>query len=132
MAYINILLVEDDPDDQLFFLDAINELDLKCNCAVVNDGQEALVHLEAHKPDIIFTDVNMPLVDGVELLKSIQHLIKNIPVVVMSTSLKDREKCMELGACFFFQKPASFAELNAQIKNMLQLFAGVSCAESRE
>jgi CheY-like chemotaxis protein len=86
----SILLIEDDKDDQEFFMEAMRANENATVCRVVNNGREALEFLRTASvmPDLIFSDINMPEMDGIECLAAIQNnpFTKNIPVVMLSTS----------------------------------------------
>lgn len=116
----HILLVEDDTDDQLFFLSAINETCPQYGCYCADNGIEGLQLYNKLKPDVIFTDINMPCMNGIELLIELQK-IAAIPIVVMSTSLKDEQLCLELGAYRYIKKPGDYNILCTAIKETLDL-----------
>eukprot|EP01035_Chromulina_nebulosa_P054372 gene54372-74484_t len=69
----SILLVEDDKDDQEFFIEAIKDIENVTLYFVANNGKEALDKLRNSKvlPDLIFTDINMPVMNGIECLTAI-------------------------------------------------------------
>lgn len=97
---IDILLVEDSESDAELTLEALKSGKLKNVVHHVKDGAEALRYLfrqdeyvQAQRPDLILLDLNMPGVDGREVLKQIQQHedLSLIPVVVMSTSSQDKD-----------------------------------------
>ena len=124
---IKILLVEDNPGDirltQETFLDAglTNKLD------VVNDGEEALAYLGmdlAHPeapltptslPDVIVIDLNLPKLDGRELIEIIKHdyVLSQIPVIILTNSLDDRQLTVShmLHAKAYIEKPLEVSSL---------------------
>src|SRR4051812_8208939 len=111
-----ILLVEDDTEDQYLFTEALDCLQLNTFCKAVNNGQEAIEHLSTLKEyEVIFLDLNMPLMNGVDCLKAIKENegLKNIPVIVFTTSANplELENCRNLGATTIFHKPNHFPEL---------------------
>ena len=99
-----VLLVDDDPDDLEIFMEAMNEIAPETKCVIASDGMEAMQILTGDNvyPDYIFLDINMPRMNGYEFLKAIKEVqqLKNIPVVVYSTSARPREmeQLMKLGA----------------------------------
>lgn len=111
-----ILLVEDDSEDQFLFNQALDCIELSVFCKSVSNGQDALDHL-SHWTDyeVIFLDLNMPVMNGIDCLKLIKGNEKcnKIPVVIFTTSLNPYElnHCMELGAVTIFHKPNTFPEL---------------------
>ncbi len=121
MKISRILLIDDDDDDQLIFRDALKETLFSCECLVADNGLEALAMLDGEKklPDMIFLDLNMPLMNGVEFLKRIkQHAVyKLIPVIIFSTSNSpdDREKLPKLGANRIITKSADFSQLKEKL-----------------
>ncbi len=96
---IHILLVEDNEGDIVLTIEALKEAKILNNIDVVRDGEEALKFLrkderygEAITPDIIFLDINLPKIDGTEVLSIIKNddVLKVIPVIMLTTS--DAEK----------------------------------------
>ena len=118
----NIYLADDDSDDVEFFYEALSDV---CGSATFESGKNGmelmkkLLYPELPVPDIIFLDINMPLMNGLECLKEIKsHLhLKDIPVVMYTTSALSGtiEIAYRLGASLFMEKPSEFQEL----KNML-------------
>jgi len=120
---VNVLLVEDDKDDQLFFSDAISEIEDVVLQNVASNGIEALRMLETSTalPDLIFMDINMPMMNGIECLIQIirnPHL-KNIPVVILSTDISGAELICNLGAKAFIKKPADRTTLRTKLVEMI-------------
>lgn len=84
-----ILLVDDDPDDQLIFKDALGELGEDVGCATASNGREALAYLQKMPPpEVIFLDLNMPVMNGFDFLMHIKDnpLLRKIPIVIYTTS----------------------------------------------
>ncbi|MBS4096938.1 MAG: response regulator [Sulfuricella sp.] len=113
---VDILLVEDNPGDVRLTEEALRESGLKVNLRVVRDGLEALSALRGEElsvppahPDLILLDLNMPRMDGRELLGIIKtdDRLKRIPVVVLTTSAADQdvERAYELHANCYITKP---------------------------
>lgn len=127
MAALNsILLVEDDKDDQLLFTDAVSEIDPAITCTVADNGLEALRLLEQKSPwlpAVVFLDLNMPHMSGMECLSAIKNVPEwaSIPVVIFTTSnnVADREKSLKLGASDFITKPPSFESLIQEISRVI-------------
>ena len=110
-----IFLVDDDVDDVEIFREALENINLDVECFTAINGQEALQKLTRGevKPDMIFLDLNMPLMNGKQFLKEIKQKpdLNNIPVVILSTS-SDPESILEttrLGASRFLTKPDKFS-----------------------
>lgn len=128
----NFLLVDDDADDASLFEEALRVAgrDLHYSCAV--NGRDAMRKLEGGeitRPDIIFLDINMPIVNGWELLAYLkkEEAYKNIPVVIYTTSSHKREIEMakNSGASSFLVKPTDFGALT----DILKSFANDALAE---
>src|SRR5687768_12018496 len=104
------LLVEDDPEDQELFIDALQSIAETVGCYAVSNGEEALFALlqEDFRPDYIFTDVNMPRMNGFEFLKQLRGIEKfrSIPVIMFSSDYSDEQihKAKALGATAFYPK----------------------------
>ncbi|MFT3908408.1 MAG: response regulator [Ferruginibacter sp.] len=128
-----ILLVDDDVDDQVYFLDAINEINPSMECKLANNGLEALQSIKILPPfDIIFLDLNMPIMNGFECLSSLKksEAYKNIPVVIFTTSknFNDIERTKELGASLFLTKPTSFNTLCDKLKQIFETSVSMSAS----
>lgn len=123
--YSSVLLIDDDVDDRMIFGDVLKELvpDIIYNEAI--NGEDALAKLDNDLiPDLIFLDLNMPRVDGKQLLaemKKKEHL-KHIPVIIYTTSSyeADKRETQELGAAYFITKPNSLHELSHLLRGILE------------
>ena len=121
-----VLIAEDDDDDRMIFEESLGELARGVDFAFVKNGQELIDFLSAERslPDIIFLDLNMPLMDGRDALKLIRSdpKLKDIPVVCFTTSssVDDRRLCLEHGAVFH-TKPARISEFYELIESQLGL-----------
>jgi CheY-like chemotaxis protein len=126
-----ILLVEDNPNDVELTLEAFSQYNLVDCVQVARDGEEALdylfrrgkfTHLPGGNPVVIFLDLKMPKVDGIEVLKKIksEEGLKRVPVVVFSSSSEDRDliECYELGVNAYVVKPVDFHEYIAAAKEL--------------
>lgn len=116
MNPINILLVEDNEGDILLTQDALLEGDIAKEIQVVKDGWEAIQYLDKNEgynlaitPDLILLDINLPKLNGFEVLKKIRttQATKDIPVVILSTSCADNDikKCSKYHANCYISKP---------------------------
>ena len=117
-----ILLVEDNPDDVELTRIAFREAKVANNLVVVSDGAEALDYLFARGafaernpddlPSIVLLDLNLPKVDGREVLQAIREdpRTRSLPVVVLTTSTEpfDLESAYALGVNSYIQKPVDF------------------------
>jgi CheY-like chemotaxis protein len=122
VQYKSILLLEDDPDDQEFFKSAIDQNFPGIECVMLSNGQEGLNYLRSeNKPDIIFADIKMPLVNGMEFLKEYHKepfYLPRCPVIMLSTSdaRRDIKECIELGASHYVVKPSSYNVLIVELE----------------
>ena len=119
-----ILLVEDDPDDQFLFAEAIRELRPTIIYEIANDALEALQKLENSKSyDLIFLDLNLPKMNGFEFLKILKSntAYDQIPVIIVSTSSRDADiiKGLHLGAKDFLTKPPTIDQLAKNLAEIL-------------
>jgi len=126
MSPITCLLIDDDPDDREIFALALDEADKSHRYLTAQNGFEALELLkgDSSRPDYIFLDLNMPLMDGKECLreiKKIEHL-SDVPVIIYSTSsyAKDVEDTKLLGATYFLTKPSSIRTLTNFLVDILK------------
>ena len=121
MKRLRILLVEDNPDDVKITQRTLKKGNLKDELFVVKDGQEALDFLNQRgqyqsvpRPDLIFLDLNLPKVSGLEVLEQIKKSSthRRIPVIVLTVSRReeDRIRAYDSGASSYIQKPASSSE----------------------
>lgn len=124
----HILLVEDNEGDILLTLEAFEESKFKTKVSVARNGQEALDFLykrgefiDAKRPDLILLDINIPIFNGLEVLKIIkldENLMK-IPVIMLTTSSsqKDIEKAYSNYCNSYIKKPLEMGEfINVVLK----------------
>lgn len=124
-----VLLVEDNEDDVELTLEALTDSKIKMKVHVVSDGVAAMRFLRQEdeyknkpRPDLILLDLNLPKMDGREVLKEIredQHLT-DLPVVVLTTSQSDEDilKMYKLHANCFISKPVDFLKFSEIIKQI--------------
>lgn len=121
----NILLVEDDVDDQILFIEALKQLNNNVKYTIAYDGKDALDKLKVlkHLPDLIFLDINMPRMNGFEFLTYLNtdSLFSPIPVIVLSTSNNIAEKVFQQGAFGYIVKPTSTRKLQSEIEHVFEL-----------
>ena len=128
----DILLVEDNPDDVELTRIAFDEAKIANNLVVVGDGAEALDYLFARGayagrdthdlPSIVLLDLNLPKVDGREVLQAIRanDTTRTLPVVVLTTSTEpfDVEASYALGVNSYIQKPVDFEQFVWAVKQV--------------
>lgn len=119
------MLIDDDPDDQLFFRDAVQIVSPGLRCLLASTCQEAIKQLEEPPlPDLIFMDLNMPVMNGFDCLIYLKNQIKfkDIPVIIFSTSKNPNDigRTKQLGAKWFITKPDDFNVLCKKLNKILQ------------
>jgi len=116
---VEVLLVEDNPDDAALALRALRKNRLVNKILVVSDGVEALEHIFGsdsscliRAPRVVFLDLHLPKIDGLEVLRRLKGdaRTRTIPVVVLTCSLEDRDvaECYALGVNSYIVKPVEF------------------------
>src|SRR5687768_3675924 len=109
---MKLLYVDDDSEDKEIFSEALSQIDPAILCLTASDGEEGLAKLALllTPPDFIFLDLNMPRMNGKEMLKELKKSPKfsTIPVIIYSTSLLKHDVLLlnELGAYMCFEKPS--------------------------
>lgn len=126
LLYNALLLIDDDDEDQEIFIDALKEVDPHLHCSVANDGEEALSLLNGEafvKPDLIFIDMNMPKLNGKQVLRALKlsGTLRDVPVVMYSTffGANDIAEIQSLGAAHYMVKATRFDELCASLRDIL-------------
>lgn len=124
MTAKTILLVEDNPDDELLTLDALAANNIGNKITVVHDGVEALDYLFAtgayedrdplDLPTVVLLDLKLPKIDGLEVLQRIRENehTRYLPVVILTSSNEDEDRMRgyQLGANSYVRKPVDFDE----------------------
>jgi len=111
---VDILLVEDNPNDAELTQRAFRKSDVDVRLAIVRDGAEALDYLFGGKPrpKVVLLDLKLPKIDGIDVLRRIRagERTRTIPVVVLTSSQEERDivECYELGANSYVVKPVDF------------------------
>lgn len=125
LSTTSILLIDDDADDQEIFTSALAFIDQSIVCTIAPNGMEALRQLKHTEslPDMIFLDLNMPLMNGLQFLKEAKSTsrVKDVPIIVYSTAsdIKTVEETRQLGAHQFITKPEKFSELVGLLHTLL-------------
>jgi CheY-like chemotaxis protein len=133
---IEVLLVEDDPGDVLLTREAFEDHKLRNNLHVVNNGVDALSFLakegeytEAPTPDLILLDLNLPRMDGREVLGAIKsdETLRRIPVVVLTTSEAEEDvlRSYDLHANAYVTKPVDFDRFIDVVRRIDDFFVSV-------
>jgi two-component system response regulator len=129
---VDVLLVEDNPQDAELTIRSLKKRKLANNVFTVEDGAEALDFIFgrgsyaerdiSHPPKVIFLDLKLPRVDGLEVLKEIKQdaRTRSIPVVVITSSREDPDikAAYELGANSYVTKPVEFESFTEAIEKL--------------
>lgn len=133
---IDILLIEDDPGDELMTREAFEDNKIGNTLHVAHDGQDALdflyrqgEHADAPLPDLILLDLNLPKYDGRQVLERIKADpdLAHIPVVVLTTSAAEEDilRSYKLHANAYVTKPVDLDQFVAAIKHIDDFFVQV-------
>lgn len=129
---LNIVLIEDNPADVEMTLDALKEINLANRVKVLKDGAEAVDYIFrqgkysesgiAERPTIILLDMNLPKIDGLEILRRMRanERTKSIPVVVLASSPTDQNRIesYNLGVNSYITKPVRFDSFTKAISQI--------------
>ncbi|MFE1045659.1 response regulator [Streptomyces olivaceus] len=133
---IDVLLVEDDPGDELMTREAFEDNKIGNTLHVVRDGEEALdflyrrgPHTQAPRPDLILLDLNLPKYDGRQVLEKIKsdQDLSDIPVVVLTTSSAEEDilRSYKLHANAYVTKPVDLDQFIAAVRQIDDFFVQV-------
>ena len=117
MLYKNILLIDDDTEDQEIFMTALESVSNTIVCTAISSARDALHQLSEKQmiTDLIFLDLNMPLMSGQQFLTALKEdkELRHIPVIILSTSSNTStiKLAKESGAKDFITKPDKFNDL---------------------
>ena len=124
---LNALVVEDSPPMRkmiVFALSRIRELTV----VEADDGVDALRRIAGTKFDIIITDINMPILDGLKLVKRLRadEAYRNVPIIIITTegAEEDRQRALALGANAYITKPIQAPQVIQLVRETLSLHEG--------
>ncbi len=123
-----ILLIEDNPDDELLMRRALSQNHVEAELVVAHDGEEAIAYLysqemqQGPRPALILLDLKLPKVSGLEVLRRIRahETTAHLPVVILTTSSEERDilESYRLGGNSYIKKPVDFAEFSCVVRNL--------------
>ena len=120
----NVLVVEDSPMMRQLLVFALSRVK-NLRVTEADDGVDGLRKLAAARFDIILTDINMPIMDGLKLVKRVRSdpTHKDTPIIVITTegSAEDRQRAMQLGANAYITKPIQAPQVIAKVKELLHI-----------
>jgi CHASE2 domain-containing sensor protein/CheY-like chemotaxis protein len=116
-----VLLVDDVQSNRSILLKILQPLGFECLEAT--NGQEGLAEWTTHQPDVIVTDLAMPIMNGLAMTEAIRRSPSQVPILVVSASAfeRDRQQSLEAGADAFLPTPIQVDELLAQLQKSLNL-----------
>ena len=124
MSEYKVLIVEDSPTMRQLISFALKRM-REIRIVEANDGVDGLKKLSAEKFDLIFTDINMPIMDGLKLVSLVRNdsSYRETPIVVITTegAQEDRERALALGANDYITKPIQPNRILDVAKAMLKL-----------
>jgi CheY-like chemotaxis protein len=135
-----VLHVENENATAFVFRAAVGQANIRVSVYRVSDGEQALIYLRrlelyaaVTRPDLVFLDLDMPRVDGWQVLVAMQddENLRSIPVVILTTSSQsaDKKRAYALGAKHYITKPAAFDVLVVEVTSACQKFLPLKCDE---
>jgi len=134
---VEILLVEDNEDDMVIIQEVFTDMKLATIVNTVRDGEEALTYLrrkgkykEARMPDLVLLDINMPKMNGFEVLEAMKKdpRLQSLPVIMLTTSHREEDvvRSYAKGACSYIHKLVGLDEFKQLIKQFEHYWTSVS------
>lgn len=124
MAEYSCLIVEDSPMMRQLIVFALSRIK---NLKVIeaDDGVDGLKKLASGRFDIVITDINMPIMDGLKLVKRIRSdaVHRDIPIMIITTegAEEDRQRALQLGANAYITKPIQAPQVISKVKELLKI-----------
>jgi len=140
MSHMTILLVEDNPDDEMLAIRALKKTKIESKVVVARDGEEALDYLFGtgkyngrdikEQPHVVFLDLQMPKLNGIQVLQRLRadESTKALPVVLLTSSdeQSDIVSCYKSGANSYIHKPVDFSEFTSQVRALGEYWLGIN------
>ena len=124
MNKFQILVVEDDPPIRNLIATTLKTHEYKYLLA--KNGEEAILQASSYAPDVVFLDLGLPDIDGIEIIKRIREW-SNMPIIVISARSEDEDKieALDAGADDYLTKPFGVMELISRVKALLRRVGGM-------
>ena len=117
-----VAFTDDDEDDYLIYSEAIRSISANIQLVYLNSCDALLQYLQQHTPDLLFLDINLGGLSGVDCIKHIRssHTSEQLPIVIQSTEASQSviDECMNQGANHYLAKPKSFSLLQQQVHEL--------------
>lgn len=118
----NILIIDDDSVVQSLFAQFLENTGHTLTTAA--NGREGMDQITAHRPDLIITDIMMPEMDGLEIIRAVRAQYPDLPVIAISGGMRDLPinflpQAKKFGACRVFEKPIALADLKKAVIQLL-------------
>lgn len=124
MSTYNVLVVEDSPTMRQLIVFALKRI-RGLNITEANDGVDGLKKISAEKFDLILTDINMPIMDGLKLVSLVRNdpAHKDVPIVIITTegATEDKDRAMAIGANDYITKPIQTIKIIEVAKRLLKI-----------
>ena len=121
---LRALVVEDSPTMRQLIVFALSRV-RALKVVEADDGVDALKKLSGQKFDILITDINMPMMDGLKLVSMVRkdEIHKEIPIIIITTegAQEDRQRALSLGANAYITKPIQAPQVISKVKELLKL-----------
>jgi DNA-binding response OmpR family regulator len=126
---LHVLVVEDNSGDALMVREAIGRIAASADVVIASDGEQALRFLTdfKFKPDIIFLDLNVPKVSGLQILEC-SRALKFLPVIVLTGSTRpaDSSRAFQLGVCEYLVKPLDLDRFVMTVTGAVERWTGAA------
>ena len=126
MGHKTVFYCDDDEDDLLMFRDILREIDQSIECITSSEVEQSIEKLSngSLHPDIIFLDINMPKISGIEMLAELKKVkaLSKIPIIMYTTStfVRELDQCIKLGADRILNKPFDPSDTMQQLKDTIE------------
>ena len=123
MQKYNCLIVEDSPVMRQLLVSGLSRIK-GMSVVETDDGVEGLKTLKQNQFDLVIIDINMPIMDGLKLVKHIRSgdtAKKDVPIIVVTTEQEDMQRALQLGVNAYFTKPIRFPDVLIKVKELLEI-----------
>lgn len=125
---MKIMLADDDEADRILFVEALDSLNLSIDLIVIKTGKELIEYFNNSRnpyPDLIFLDLSMTYLNGLECLPIIRKIegLQTVPIAIYSTSSsrEDMQEALTKGANIYVKRPNEFTKLQEIIKKIMEI-----------